>query len=572
MTRRRTGIARIKRFVAVFLLISLLNQVAAPTVAWALTSGPTSPEATSFEPVDTTDMVNLATGDLVYTIPLLEVPGPEGGYPLSLSYHAGIQPNEDASWVGLGWTLNPGAINRSVNGYPDDWYGAESSRRDFWEGGTSTGSRVGVNVPILGNAASLSLGLSFSNDTYQGRGFGWDLGIAGGIPNTPFTAGVGIGMSTSGKFQGQASLGGRAGNFSAGLGITTSGDTFAFGSASVGPGDNKSGYGIGLNLSTDFESINAGFMLTYSSSSMGTDAKTSSKVSTSALAGFSASTQNSRAGSLSTKTSSTSINLFVASYSRTKMRYWSNEREESFMYGSLHPNWMSYIEIPEENAYDSYTLQDEDKSIIDAADPNQQMGGSFPAYDLYQVTAQGLGGTMRPYRFKGEALQQNRWEKTRPNSITPTVKYIANSSATAYPDFRFENDFSNNYIQSYPDFPAVGSELIFYDPPSSGPQFDDSEWMNGISGNKLAGSRHIDYFVTNTDGTVPVYGNKQFIAPFVNGGLTRRAHTSQANRATHIAGFAITSETGVTYHYNLPAYSYDEEMYQELVNKADGLK
>ncbi len=98
----------------VFILANLLN-VLAPTISWALTSGPTAPEATSFEPVDTTDLVNLATGDFTYNIPLLEVPGPAGGYPLSLSYHAGIQPNEDASWVGLGWTLNPGAISRSVN-------------------------------------------------------------------------------------------------------------------------------------------------------------------------------------------------------------------------------------------------------------------------------------------------------------------------------------------------------------------------------------------------------------------------------------------------------------------------
>ena len=83
------------------LLISMFNQIFATNLAFALTSGPTAPEATSFEPIDTTDMVNPLTGDLTYNMPLLEVPGPEGSYPLSLSYHAGIQPNEEASWVGL---------------------------------------------------------------------------------------------------------------------------------------------------------------------------------------------------------------------------------------------------------------------------------------------------------------------------------------------------------------------------------------------------------------------------------------------------------------------------------------
>ena len=44
--------------------------------------GPNAPEAASFEPVDATDMVNLLTGDFSYVLPLLNVPCPEGGYPL----------------------------------------------------------------------------------------------------------------------------------------------------------------------------------------------------------------------------------------------------------------------------------------------------------------------------------------------------------------------------------------------------------------------------------------------------------------------------------------------------------
>jgi len=82
------------RTIAFLLLLNFLNAIFFPSIALALTAGPTAPEATSFEPVDTTDMVNLLTGDFNYNIPLLEVPGPEGGYPLALSYHAGILPGE----------------------------------------------------------------------------------------------------------------------------------------------------------------------------------------------------------------------------------------------------------------------------------------------------------------------------------------------------------------------------------------------------------------------------------------------------------------------------------------------
>ncbi|MBK7652484.1 MAG: hypothetical protein IPJ20_19570 [Flammeovirgaceae bacterium] len=112
-----------------------MTNVLALTVSWALTSGPTAPEATSFEPVDTTDMVNLATGDFTYSVPLIEVPGTGGSYPMALSYHAGIQPEEDASWVGLGWSLNPGSLTRMVNGYADDFNGNSLVDRTYWEGG-----------------------------------------------------------------------------------------------------------------------------------------------------------------------------------------------------------------------------------------------------------------------------------------------------------------------------------------------------------------------------------------------------------------------------------------------------
>ena len=52
-------------------------------------------------------------------VPLMSVEG----FPVSLSYHAGMTTDMDASWVGLGWYLNPGAINRSVTNTPDDWKG-----------------------------------------------------------------------------------------------------------------------------------------------------------------------------------------------------------------------------------------------------------------------------------------------------------------------------------------------------------------------------------------------------------------------------------------------------------------
>lgn len=115
----------IKKCIASVVLASLIGEVFTPLASYALTSGPAQPEFSSFEPVNTTDMVNEFTGSFTYNLPVLNIPGPNGGgYALSLSYHSGASIEEEASWVGYGWTLNPGAIIRNKRGFPDDYNGA----------------------------------------------------------------------------------------------------------------------------------------------------------------------------------------------------------------------------------------------------------------------------------------------------------------------------------------------------------------------------------------------------------------------------------------------------------------
>ena len=78
--------SRIFKTVTVFVGINFLGQIVFPTVSYALGGGPSQPEFQSFEPVGTSEMVNLSSGDFVYNIPLLDV----GGYPINLAYHSGI--------------------------------------------------------------------------------------------------------------------------------------------------------------------------------------------------------------------------------------------------------------------------------------------------------------------------------------------------------------------------------------------------------------------------------------------------------------------------------------------------
>ena len=116
--------SRLFRVLTLGLCLNFLIDTLWAIPALALTSGPGSPEFSSFEPVATTDMVNLFTGDFNYNLPVLEIPGPDGGgYAMSLSYHSGASSEEEASWVGYGWSINPGAINRNTRGFPDDYAG-----------------------------------------------------------------------------------------------------------------------------------------------------------------------------------------------------------------------------------------------------------------------------------------------------------------------------------------------------------------------------------------------------------------------------------------------------------------
>ncbi|MBL4710864.1 MAG: hypothetical protein JKY48_20765 [Flavobacteriales bacterium] len=82
--------------------------------------------------------VDLFTGDFNYSIPLIQVSGPNGeSFPLQLNYNSNIKTNQEASWVGLGWSLGLGEINRQVNGLPDDWNAVEYEEL-FFNGNVKT--------------------------------------------------------------------------------------------------------------------------------------------------------------------------------------------------------------------------------------------------------------------------------------------------------------------------------------------------------------------------------------------------------------------------------------------------
>jgi hypothetical protein len=169
------------KYMAAFIAVNFTINLGFPTIAFALTSGPAQPEFSSFEPVATTNMVNEFSGDFTYNLPVLNIPGPNGaGYAMSLSYHGGTTPEEEASWVGYGWTLNPGAINRSKRGYPDDWKGEQVK---FWNKTrpsrtVSIGGSIGLEIFSFDLPVNMNASLSYNN--YKGFGYSAGVGVTVG--------------------------------------------------------------------------------------------------------------------------------------------------------------------------------------------------------------------------------------------------------------------------------------------------------------------------------------------------------------------------------------------------------
>lgn len=177
-----------KRKITTVLLFSYALQIIPVSTSYAITGYGTMPEYSSFEPVATTNMVNNFDGSFTYNIPLLNVPN---GYPINLSYHSGdVSPESMASWVGLGWNINPGTINRIKRGTPDDWDGTQQVK--YWsrmpKNWTISGGLSG-QFEGFGNELGVGLGASIAYNNYNGITPTFTASVTGmqGIASLNFT-------------------------------------------------------------------------------------------------------------------------------------------------------------------------------------------------------------------------------------------------------------------------------------------------------------------------------------------------------------------------------------------------
>lgn len=243
--------SRLTSFFSIVVLISMLLQISAISSAYA-GSGPTQPEVQNFVPANSSQMVNLFTGDLNYNVPIFTLPGANGGYPISLAYNSGVSMEEEASWVGLGWTLSVGQINRQVRGIPDDFKGDVISKEMDLKPSETYGLSVGAGAEVWTfDAANLGLSIEMDVKLYTNNYRGLGFAIVPGTRLATDVDGLNAGMGLNLSFDSQEGIGV---NPSLSLSVANNNSDFKKSlSANLSGGYNSrvgmTGLSLGLNMS-----------------------------------------------------------------------------------------------------------------------------------------------------------------------------------------------------------------------------------------------------------------------------------------------------------------------------------
>lgn len=191
--------------IAWMLLMVFVWSVFQPAISYA--GGPTQPEASAFTPIGVSDMVDPFTGDFTYNIPLMDI----DGYPINIAYNSGISMDQEASWVGLGWNLNAGAITRNLRGIPDDFNGDQIVKETNIKPNTNITVDLKLKPEIFGfdldnpSGGGISFNASLSYSNYNGFGASAGVSLSFSLAQKNTTS-LMAGLSLSGSSENGASF------------------------------------------------------------------------------------------------------------------------------------------------------------------------------------------------------------------------------------------------------------------------------------------------------------------------------------------------------------------------------
>lgn len=605
------------KVMAVFLTMAFLPSLLPVNMLLASNNGPTTPEATSFEPVDATDMVNLSTGNLSYVLPLMNVPSPEGGYPLALAYHAGIAMDQEASWVGLGWNLNPGAINRSVNGYPDDYNSALLGEFFYDEGGSQEMYSLSLGFTST-FGASVGLGLSWGSNMSLGGtvsvGYGYDL-AAGGSVGGNLSVGRNNGFSLGGTTADGLSLGASVSNGGVNGSIGIKNDTgFNIGASTSGS--------LNLGYSKNADGGNRNYVnMSLSSTGIGINGGvtniTEGKVVGGVGVGLQLAFNNTvKMGDYVTKSTSfnfplvvpTPIGIFSLSFGKQRFRYFLGKKEESFVNGPMHFNNGTYDkksykvkctrslgELPGlegtgleriVTCYEDIVGSPSEVNLIVQQYENVTEGCDCDSYEIttesfmdineFSIDSDLIASSTQvtfnnpvfpnydKYNVQAQGLSGGMSSRlyengalfglsNRENSDREMLNYGINGSTENPPSHTQFTQMPNFYFDN-----EIGTYL----------SINDATFSSSTSGKNII----TDYFISDNNNTNPRRKTANYIEYFTNAeilnnytyvkglGYLKPSNTGfnrEAKPPKGIGAFNITAADGKTYHYSLPVYNHE---------------
>ncbi|AXG69192.1 hypothetical protein KORDIASMS9_01412 [Kordia sp. SMS9] len=544
------------RVLAVFLALNFLSTIIPINQLLANNSGPTAPEASSFEPVDATDMVNLITGDLSYVLPLLNVPSPEGGYPLSLSYHAGIAMDQEASWVGLGWNLNPGAINRSVNGFPDDWGKSRVNEFFYDVGWTENFYDVGIGGRFKGGI-SIGLGASWGSNKAFGGSVSFGYGKTSIDLNTNYGASI--------KFKKGFSLGISAKSISLGHSFSqTAGDMKLGGGAKIGYNFSDNTFNGSYSNSLNYDnSLKSSVGISFSSKGTSiTNGLGYGKRS----ASYTSSSSSLSAGDYTIKSKTKGLNLdfgaFWLKYINTEVEYSLFKRNNLYVSGTLYPYEALKVR---NNLVDQNSFMD----VLESGIYDETYGHTNeflrPNHDNYSVNAQGISGNIKPNYFEEINLIQ------KGNKIEASLETWKEYIAPANLENDTENDINEKtyfyFDGEYSGFRRIDRTKFLK--PSSVTQ------MNTANATQFYTQDTGNYSLTTTpDGNQIHVNNRKrsgnYVETYSNQDIRNNTTGTEFLEAKDlvrtdmntfidegVGAFKITAVDGKTYHYSLPVYQFE---------------
>lgn len=415
--------------------------------------GPSTPEVQGFKPAGANDMVNLFTGEFSYNIPLLDV----GGYPINISYSSNLGPNDEASWVGLGWNLSAGAIQRNVRGLPDDFDGNIIVKKAHMKKKEVISVGLGIDVQVSGldvlqgvkAGGGGGISLHIESDNYEG--FSTALGINAGfnIGGDAFGGSLGLNAGVTSRKGGYLNP-----NLSLSAKVTKNNIKTTMG-ASIG---------MNVNSREGLKALNFG---TFTSVSL------RNKVNRNTMSEF-----HSLPGASSSYPLTFSYPNFVPpSEMRTKNLIGAAHLNVGGEVGSVHLNGElsgSYYsqEIDTIRTLKSYGymyLQNsDDNSLLDF---NREKDGPYineapnlpitsTTYDVFNVSGQGIGGTFRAFRSDIGTFHDPT-QNTTTTSISGGVEIGAGAVVHVGGDLNVE--VGNDYVTKWKNGNSLEPFLKFQD-------------------------------------------------------------------------------------------------------------